>query len=154
MQVPRECPGVPTKMLLPETQWDDENAFVDNICKLGDMFGRNFEKFKEGGPGMLPQVRACAVAGLDTQLRGVSPHTRAPPVHEVAASRTLCPAMRTSGAGGRNHAGGARRGGPDGSTVTSALSSLSSSPIHRLHVSSVHNTKRQQARSRMERKGT
>ena len=78
MQVPRECPGVPTKMLLPETQWDDENAFVDNICKLGDMFGRNFEKFKEGGPGMLPQVRACAVAGLDTQLRGVSPHTRAP----------------------------------------------------------------------------
>jgi phosphoenolpyruvate carboxykinase (ATP) len=66
MQVPRECPGVPTKMLLPETQWDDENAFVDNICKLGDMFNTNFQQFKEGGPGMLPQVRANSEASVHT----------------------------------------------------------------------------------------
>jgi hypothetical protein len=61
MQVPHECPGVPSKMLLPETQWDDENDFVDNICKLGVMFNENFLKFSNaGGPGMMPQVRACA----------------------------------------------------------------------------------------------
>lgn len=58
VQVPMECPAVPTNILKPRNTWEDKDAydekaheladlFVDNICKFGDSIPKNI---KQAGP--------------------------------------------------------------------------------------------------------
>ncbi|GMN06906.1 phosphoenolpyruvate carboxykinase (ATP) [Croceitalea sp. MTPC5] len=55
---PRECPGVPTKVLSPRATWNDDEAYYQTAFKLSNAFRENFKKFeahaneeiRRGGP--------------------------------------------------------------------------------------------------------
>ncbi len=55
---PRECPGVPTKVLSPRATWNDDEAYYTTAFKLSNAFRENFKKFeayaneeiRRGGP--------------------------------------------------------------------------------------------------------
>ncbi|MEM8848237.1 MAG: phosphoenolpyruvate carboxykinase (ATP) [Bacteroidota bacterium] len=55
---PRECPGVPTKVLSPRATWNDDDAYYKTAFKLTNAFRENFKKFesyaneeiRRGGP--------------------------------------------------------------------------------------------------------
>ncbi|MGB7393653.1 MAG: phosphoenolpyruvate carboxykinase (ATP) [Pricia sp.] len=55
---PRECPGVPTKVLSPRSTWNDDEAYYTTAFKLTNAFRENFKKFeayaseeiRRGGP--------------------------------------------------------------------------------------------------------
>ena len=55
---PRQCPGVPTKVLSPRATWNDDDAYYKTAFKLSNAFRENFEKFelkaneevRRGGP--------------------------------------------------------------------------------------------------------
>jgi phosphoenolpyruvate carboxykinase (ATP) len=55
---PRECPGVPTKVLSPRATWNDDQAYYTTAFKLTNSFRENFKKFeayaseeiRRGGP--------------------------------------------------------------------------------------------------------
>ncbi|WP_289038474.1 phosphoenolpyruvate carboxykinase (ATP) [uncultured Zobellia sp.] len=55
---PRECPGVPTKVLSPRATWNDDQAYYTTAFKLTNAFRENFKKFeafaseeiRRGGP--------------------------------------------------------------------------------------------------------
>jgi len=44
---PRECPGVPTKVLSPRATWNDDEAYYKTAFKLTNAFRQNFKKFEE-----------------------------------------------------------------------------------------------------------
>jgi len=44
---PRECPGVPTKVLSPRATWNDDEAYYKTAFKLTNAFRENFKKFEE-----------------------------------------------------------------------------------------------------------
>lgn len=45
LDVPTECPGVPSEVLDPKTTWQDEDTYVLSARKLAQMFADNFKKF-------------------------------------------------------------------------------------------------------------
>ncbi len=55
---PRECPGVPTKVLSPRATWNNDEAYYKTAFKLTNAFRENFKKFesyaseeiRRGGP--------------------------------------------------------------------------------------------------------
>ena len=55
---PRECSGVPTKVLSPRATWNDDEAYYNTAFKLTNAFRENFKKFesiaseeiRRGGP--------------------------------------------------------------------------------------------------------
>ncbi|WP_298793428.1 phosphoenolpyruvate carboxykinase (ATP) [uncultured Allomuricauda sp.] len=55
---PRECPGVPTRVLSPRATWNDDEAYYTTAFKLTNAFRENFKKFeayaseeiRRGGP--------------------------------------------------------------------------------------------------------
>ena len=55
---PRECPGVPTKVLSPKASWNNDEAYYKTAFKLSNAFRENFKKFeayaneeiRRGGP--------------------------------------------------------------------------------------------------------
>ncbi|MGV6830666.1 MAG: phosphoenolpyruvate carboxykinase (ATP) [bacterium] len=55
---PRECPGVPTKVLSPRATWNDDEAYYKMAFKLTNEFRKNFKQFesyaseeiRRGGP--------------------------------------------------------------------------------------------------------
>tara|TARA_R110002073_G_scaffold40547_5_gene115167 strand:+ start:304886 stop:306502 length:1617 start_codon:yes stop_codon:yes gene_type:complete len=55
---PRECPGVPTKVLSPRSTWNNDEAYYKMAFKLATAFRENFDKFemssneeiRRGGP--------------------------------------------------------------------------------------------------------
>ena len=55
---PRECPGVPSSILSPRTNWNNDNAYYRAAFKLSNAFRENFKKFeahaseeiRRGGP--------------------------------------------------------------------------------------------------------
>jgi len=55
---PRECPGVPTKVLSPRATWNNDDAYYKTAFKLSNAFRENFKKFeayaneeiRRGGP--------------------------------------------------------------------------------------------------------
>jgi len=55
---PRECPGVPTKVLSPRATWNNDEAYYTTAFKLSNAFRENFKKFeahaneeiRRGGP--------------------------------------------------------------------------------------------------------
>ncbi|WP_421824714.1 phosphoenolpyruvate carboxykinase (ATP) [Flagellimonas oceanensis] len=44
---PRECPGVPTKVLSPRATWNNDEAYYKTAIKLTNAFRENFKKFEE-----------------------------------------------------------------------------------------------------------
>lgn len=48
MQVPTECAGVPSEILIPRNTWSDKESFDTTAQKLASLFHKNFEKFAEG----------------------------------------------------------------------------------------------------------
>jgi len=44
-EVPTSVPGVPSRVLIPRSTWDDEESFDREARKLAGMFARNFETF-------------------------------------------------------------------------------------------------------------
>jgi len=44
---PRECPGVPTKVLSPRATWNEDEAYYKTAFKLSNAFRENFKKFEE-----------------------------------------------------------------------------------------------------------
>lgn len=48
MEVPVECPGVPSEILDPRSTWENKTAYDQKAKFLADLFIRNFEKYKDG----------------------------------------------------------------------------------------------------------
>jgi phosphoenolpyruvate carboxykinase (ATP) len=45
--MPKQCPGVPERMLQPRLSWSSERAYEATAAKLAQMFRANFEQFAE-----------------------------------------------------------------------------------------------------------
>jgi phosphoenolpyruvate carboxykinase (ATP) len=56
LDVPRECPGVPSEVLKPRTTWKDTAAYDEQAHRLARMFIENFKVF-EGDA--VPDIRAA-----------------------------------------------------------------------------------------------
>ncbi|MEW6718649.1 MAG: phosphoenolpyruvate carboxykinase (ATP) [Chloroflexota bacterium] len=54
--VPKQCPGVPEKMLYPAESWPKETVYWDKYNQLASRFIDNFKKF---APECTPEVRAA-----------------------------------------------------------------------------------------------
>ena len=50
LDVPTECPGVPSDVLDPKNTWIDKDSYDLSAKKLAQMFGENFTKFKDASP--------------------------------------------------------------------------------------------------------
>ena len=50
LDVPTECPGVPSDVLDPKNTWIDKDSYDLSAKKLAQMFGENFTKFKDVSP--------------------------------------------------------------------------------------------------------
>jgi phosphoenolpyruvate carboxykinase (ATP) len=50
LDVPTECPGVPSEVLDPKSTWQDKGAYDLSAKKLAQMFADNFAKFKNAAP--------------------------------------------------------------------------------------------------------
>jgi phosphoenolpyruvate carboxykinase (ATP) len=48
MEIPVECPGVPSEILDPRSTWEDKTAYDQKAKFLADLFIKNFEKYKDG----------------------------------------------------------------------------------------------------------
>jgi phosphoenolpyruvate carboxykinase (ATP) len=53
LDVPTECPGVPSEILDPKNTWEEKDSYDLSAKKLAQMFIENFEKFKN----VLPEIR-------------------------------------------------------------------------------------------------
>ena len=47
IDVPTECPGVPSEILDPQNTWQDNDSYQLSAKKLAQMFNDNFGKFKD-----------------------------------------------------------------------------------------------------------
>jgi len=50
LDVPVECPGVPSEILDPKNTWQDKDSYDLSARKLAQMFSENFKKFKNADP--------------------------------------------------------------------------------------------------------
>jgi len=53
LDVPTECPEVPSEVLDPKTTWQDRDAYELSARKLAQMFVDNFKKFKNTAPEII-----------------------------------------------------------------------------------------------------
>ena len=53
LDVPTECPDVPSEVLDPKTTWQDKDAYDLSAKKLAQMFVDNFKKFKDVSPDIV-----------------------------------------------------------------------------------------------------
>ena len=61
LEVPLECPGVPSEVLDPRSTWSDPAAYDEKARELAQMFTKNFEHFVEHVPDAV--VKAGPDAG-------------------------------------------------------------------------------------------
>src|SRR5690606_2481851 len=47
LQMPKECPNVPSEVLNPRQTWSDENAYDNKAKTLANSFKQNFKKYEE-----------------------------------------------------------------------------------------------------------
>ena len=47
VEIPTECPNVPSEILLPRNTWDKPEDYDAQAKKLGNLFIKNFEQYKE-----------------------------------------------------------------------------------------------------------
>ncbi len=47
LDIPTECPGVPSEVLIPKNTWQDKNAYDQKARELAKRFNENFEQYKE-----------------------------------------------------------------------------------------------------------
>lgn len=47
VEMPRECPGVPSEILNPRDTWSDKNKYDEKADYLAGLFTKNFQKFEE-----------------------------------------------------------------------------------------------------------
>lgn len=48
VEIPTRCPEVPSEILIPRKAWKDASAHDAQAAKLGGLFRKNFEKYREG----------------------------------------------------------------------------------------------------------
>ena len=46
LQIPLECPNVPSEILNPINTWKDKNKYEETAIKLAQSFSKNFELYK------------------------------------------------------------------------------------------------------------
>lgn len=46
-EIPTECPNVSPEILLPRNTWENAEDYDNQAKKLGGLFNKNFEKYKE-----------------------------------------------------------------------------------------------------------
>jgi phosphoenolpyruvate carboxykinase (ATP) len=56
LEIPLECPDVPSEILRPRDTWTDPSAYDAQAAKLAQMFKDNFEKYADQVP---EEVRAA-----------------------------------------------------------------------------------------------
>ena len=47
LEIPTECPGIPTELLTPRGTWDDPAAYDAKATELAGRFRKNFEEFAD-----------------------------------------------------------------------------------------------------------
>ena len=57
MEMPLECPGVPSEVLNPAKTWSDENTYYEKAVALAKEFINNFRKYESG---VSEEIRAAA----------------------------------------------------------------------------------------------
>ena len=66
LQMPLECPNVPSEILNPINTWKDKNKYEETAIKLAQSFSKNFEQYKTaaneeiiaGGPKIISNEKA------------------------------------------------------------------------------------------------
>jgi phosphoenolpyruvate carboxykinase (ATP) len=61
VEVPTQCPGVPSEILVPENTWTDKVAFEETARKLAGLFHDNFDEFSDG---VSEEVKAAGPVAL------------------------------------------------------------------------------------------
>ncbi|MBI2956847.1 MAG: phosphoenolpyruvate carboxykinase (ATP) [Acidobacteria bacterium] len=56
LKIPRQAPGVPSEILLPENTWQDKEAYRAKALQLAEHFHKNFDRFAADTP---EEVRAA-----------------------------------------------------------------------------------------------
>lgn len=46
LSIPKSCPNVPSEILIPRDTWSKADAYDEQARKLGQLFNKNFEKYK------------------------------------------------------------------------------------------------------------
>ena len=57
LEIPTECPGVPSEILQPKNTWKDGAAYDAAAAKLAGLFAKNFQKYESEAT---PEVKAAA----------------------------------------------------------------------------------------------
>jgi len=47
LSIPKSCPNVPSEILIPRDTWSKPDAYDEQAQKLGNLFNKNFEKYKK-----------------------------------------------------------------------------------------------------------
>jgi phosphoenolpyruvate carboxykinase (ATP) len=50
LRIPRECPGVPREVLVPENTWPNKDDYRAKAADLAERFHKNFERFAADTP--------------------------------------------------------------------------------------------------------
>jgi phosphoenolpyruvate carboxykinase (ATP) len=56
LEIPTECPGVPSEILQPKNTWKDGAEYDKTAAKLSALFRQNFRQYEEGAT---PEVAAA-----------------------------------------------------------------------------------------------
>ena len=57
LQIPTNCPGVPTEVLDPGNTWDNKEAYTKQAMELAGLFIKNFQKY---AAGVSEEIKAAA----------------------------------------------------------------------------------------------
>lgn len=69
--VPKACSGVPSSLLLPETQWKNKIDFIKTLNMLADLFKKNFKKYEGGGEFVSKGIAASILEAGPVKENGV-----------------------------------------------------------------------------------
>ena len=64
LEVPTECPNVPSEILIPKNTWADKAAFDATAAKLAGLFAENFKKYESNASAELKAAGPKLAAGV------------------------------------------------------------------------------------------